>query len=200
MLVKDISHDELAEVGAKWLKNNGFKYTFSNMRSMTHGEQPDALGINASGETFLIEVKVTRSDFLKDKHKPWRQGDKTGYGMRRAYLAPKGLIKHDEIPYGWELLEVYGKTSPRIQVTKGMKRVNGHTEYLNMDNTEWRHFRTLTNNDSDMCRHHHINTVSWFMKIIDRVAEHHEVNLSEYGNRSTMPAYVKDTNPKVIGA
>lgn len=53
----------------------------------------------------MIEVKVTRSDFLADRKKPHRQGGK-GMGSWRYYMAPEGLISVGELPDGWGLIEV----------------------------------------------------------------------------------------------
>ena len=118
MDVAALGHDDIAEIGANWLRHNGYAYAFANMTSAVHGEQPDALGMNAWGESFLLEAKASRSDFLKDKKKHWRK-DGNGIGMYRGYITPKGLLKPEEIPYGWWLLEVHGKTKPVIKVIKG---------------------------------------------------------------------------------
>ena len=124
-IVADMSHDDIADWCALRLRNMDYHFSFSNMTSNNHGEQPDVLGVNMYGESILVEVKVSRSDFLADKKKPWRQEGK-GIGDKRVYLTPKGLLKHHEIPYGWQLWEVHGKTKPTLKVIKGhyVKRVS----------------------------------------------------------------------------
>jgi len=155
-LVSQLSHDEIAEIGAKKLKSLGYIATFSNMNSAVAGERPDALGIKSCGETFLIEAKTSRSDFLADLKKPWRQAGYAGLGHYRAYLTPKGLLSADEIPYGWQLWEVHGKTKPIVKVVKGrIKQADpsGRTTWkawvnVNCDSEEYNHFRSKASNRS----------------------------------------------------
>lgn len=57
--------------------------------------------------TAVIEVKTSRADFLADKKKYWRRPEsaKNQAGNFRCYLAPVGLLRVDEIPDNWGLLE-----------------------------------------------------------------------------------------------
>lgn len=143
----NITHDEIGVLAAKKLKGMGYITALSNITGAAISEKPDALGINSGGESFLVEVKVSRSDFLADKKKPHRTADKA-IGNYRAYLTPKGLLSPDEIPYGWQLWEVHGKTKPVIKTIKGpvYKRVPSgsftykQTEYLNCSQEELNHF------------------------------------------------------------
>ncbi|EEO7295542.1 hypothetical protein G6599_004807, partial [Salmonella enterica] len=50
------------------------------------------------------EVKVSRSDFLRDKHKPHRQ--RGGLGDYRYYMCPEGIINISDLPDRWGLLWV----------------------------------------------------------------------------------------------
>ena len=68
------------------------------------GEEPDAIGWRPSGDSFLIEVKVSRSDFLADKKKLHRINPETGMGKTRFILCPKEMIQPNEVPGGWGLL------------------------------------------------------------------------------------------------
>src|SRR5208337_2931128 len=54
----------------------------------------------------LVECKVSRADFLADREKPFRQKPELGVGCERFYLAPAGLIRLEELPAGWGLLEL----------------------------------------------------------------------------------------------
>jgi hypothetical protein len=56
--------------------------------------------------TVLVEVKVSKSDFLADRQKPHRAEPNRGVGKYRYYMAPAGLIKVDELPNRWGLIEV----------------------------------------------------------------------------------------------
>jgi hypothetical protein len=68
------------------------------------GEEPDAIGWTPCGYSYLVEVKVSRSDFLADKKKPHRKNPETGMGKRRYVLCPKDMIQPNEVPEGWGLL------------------------------------------------------------------------------------------------
>ena len=70
---------------------------------------PDAIGWKKKCHSVLVECKASRADFLADAAKPWRQRPETSVGAERYYLAPRGLIRVDEIPAGWGLLEVNGR-------------------------------------------------------------------------------------------
>lgn len=76
MPVENMSHDEIAEWASRRIRTMGFPFAFANMTSATHGEQPDVLGMDSWANSILIEVKVSRSDFLADKKKPWRKNQK----------------------------------------------------------------------------------------------------------------------------
>ena len=72
------------------------------------GESPDAFGFSGSS-TQLIEVKVSRSDFLSDKKKYWRKYPEHGIGKFRSYLCPEGLIEEKDLPKYWGLLWINEK-------------------------------------------------------------------------------------------
>tara|TARA_Y100001934_G_C12324597_1_gene761875 strand:+ start:1078 stop:1554 length:477 start_codon:yes stop_codon:yes gene_type:complete len=109
-------HDELCQKAARFLMNNGFSVAFDDRfkAATSSGENPDALGFR-NGVSCLIEVKVSRADFLADKNKRVRK-DGIGMGDWRFYLAPKGLIKMSDLPKGWGLLE---SNNRRISKTIG---------------------------------------------------------------------------------
>jgi hypothetical protein len=69
------------------------------------GEMPDAIGWKRACHSVLVECKVTRSDFLADRAKPYRLKPEQGVGCERFYLVPAGLVRREEIPAGWGLLE-----------------------------------------------------------------------------------------------
>ena len=101
------THDELCEVGQKWLGRKGYQVAFKELRSIMMHQHPDAIGWNCRGQSCLIEVKVSRADYKRD-------GKKIHVicplvGARRYYLVPKGLIAKEELREGWGLLEYDGK-------------------------------------------------------------------------------------------
>ena len=79
------------------------------------GEMPDAIGWKKTCHSVLVECKVARADFLADREKPFRQNPQTGVGCERYYMAPKGLIRVEEIPAGWGLLEVGGREVEKVK-------------------------------------------------------------------------------------
>ncbi len=70
---------------------------------------PDVIGWKNSCRSVLIECKISRSDFLADREKPFRKNPENGMGCERFYLAPHGMIKKDELPRSWGLLEYKGR-------------------------------------------------------------------------------------------
>jgi hypothetical protein len=72
----------------------------------THNaELPDVIAFNRDHST-VVECKISRADFLRDKNKPFRMHPNSGMGDYRYYCAPKGLIKPEELPMYWGLIEV----------------------------------------------------------------------------------------------
>ena len=69
------------------------------------GEMPDAIGWKQACHSVLVECKVTRPDFQADRAKPFRQKAEKGVGSERFYLTPPALVKIEELPPGWGLLE-----------------------------------------------------------------------------------------------
>lgn len=106
-------HDALCELARKWLlrphsaRGPGCIVALREMSTIYGGECPDALGWRAGGPwsgSYLVEVKTSRSDFLGDKNKPFRQQPETGVGNWRFYLCPEALITIEDLPEGWGLL------------------------------------------------------------------------------------------------
>lgn len=100
-----MDHRQLCEKAAHWLHNSkNCKVVLIERNSNHGGEEPDAIGWTSTGYSYLVEVKVSRSDFKADKYKPHRQNPETGMGQSRSILCPKGLILPHECPEGWGLL------------------------------------------------------------------------------------------------
>ena len=114
----EFTHSELCKIADRWLgkakKNNiRFKtfpiHTRESICQMV-AEVPDAIGWNYC-YSCVIEVKVSKSDFLADFKKEFRSnGD--GMGNYRFYMCPEDLIKESDLPQGWGLIYVdeKGKT------------------------------------------------------------------------------------------
>jgi len=63
----------------------------------------------------MVEVKTSRSDFQRDKHKPVRRNPERGVGHFRFYFTEPGLIYIDELPPSWGLAECHLR---RVSVVK----------------------------------------------------------------------------------
>ena len=88
------------------------------------GEMPDAIGWKKACHSVLVECKVSRADFLADRSKPFRSQPENGVGCERYYLAAKGLIKIEDLPKGWGLLEVSGREIERVKASAKNLRTN----------------------------------------------------------------------------
>jgi hypothetical protein len=91
----NFTHRELCFKAAKYLKSNGIQkyhrcpYVVCELERV--GESPDAFGFGNS-TTQLIEVKVSRNDFLSDKKKHWRLYPHKGLATYRSYLCHINII------------------------------------------------------------------------------------------------------------
>ena len=105
-----MTHDELCERAARWLRNTKkCRLVLQEVVSYA-GEIPDAIGWQAStGFSILVECKVSRGDYLRDAKK-WARGSLHSIGQMRFYMTPPGLLCVDELPEGWGLLEVHGRS------------------------------------------------------------------------------------------
>jgi hypothetical protein len=127
-----ISHRELCLAGAKYIKNHGVtkwqKPTYVVCELERVGESPDIFGFGLSC-TQLIEVKVSRLDFIADKNKYWRKNPSKGIGQLRAYLCPVGVIKLNELPKDWGLLyyergKILVVREPCVQISNSQQEMN----------------------------------------------------------------------------
>ena len=117
-------HKELCERGCKWLKRHDQNIVIPNCATVAvdmvtiENETPDIIGWS-SGVSVMIEVKVGRCDFLKDRKKPFREICTDGVGELRFYLCPENLIKETELPESWGLLY---ETKRGIKIIKKAER------------------------------------------------------------------------------
>lgn len=127
-----LTHRSLCLKASKYLKNQGIQpfhrcsYVVCELERL--GECPDAFGFG-SCTTQLIEVKVSRSDFLSDKNKFWRKFPEFGLGKYRSYLCPEGVINESDLPENWGLLWVDDK-GKIIKVKQAEPQKNNHEQEL----------------------------------------------------------------------
>jgi hypothetical protein len=129
----NMTHRELCIRAATYLRNQGIqpfhRCQYAVVELERVGECPDAFGWGGS-TTQLIEVKISRSDFLSDKKKLWRKQPEYGLGRFRSYLCPEGLISPDELPQNWGLLYMNGKKITRIQ--DALWQASNNVEEINL--------------------------------------------------------------------
>ena len=109
-------------------------------------------------------------------------------------------MKPEEVPYGWMLLECFGKTKFKIRIVKGRKRVEGtyewidmngntrkstgmHDEYFHTDKEEYYHFKTSSYNSKE--NGYLKDVVHWYQLILDRIKES-GVDVEQFSNRKPL--------------
>lgn len=98
------------------------------------GKTPDAIGFRAAvfkEASVVVEVKVSRADFLADRKKPHRIDPSLGMGTYRYFMAPASLIAPEELPARWGLIEVGDRSSLNV--------VCGHVLLKYREEDNWRH-------------------------------------------------------------
>jgi hypothetical protein len=115
---ESMTHTQLVEKAVHWLRRYRCGVVLSEQACVS-GEMPDAIGWKRACHSVLVECKVTRSDFLADRAKPFRLKPEQGVGCERFYFGPAGLVRVEELPVGWGLLEFH---RGRIETTKPSAR------------------------------------------------------------------------------
>ena len=106
---KKLSHRQLCELGARFLNQDYTSYGWHILIETGYrAENPDVFAFTKY-YSCLIECKASRSDFLADKKKPFRQNPQLGIGLRRFYLVNNGVATQEDMPEGWQLLIAYDK-------------------------------------------------------------------------------------------
>lgn len=100
---KPVTHEQLVKAGKLWLLNTQRCRVVAAEMSTAIGETPDVVGFTNT-HSRLIECKTSRGDFRADAKKIHHRAD-MGIGRLRWYMTPKDLVRPDEVPEGWGLLE-----------------------------------------------------------------------------------------------
>src|ERR1700751_4955774 len=103
-----MTHGQLVRIAEKWMRSYRCGVVLSEQACVS-GEMPDAIGWKRACHSVLVECKVSRSDFLADRGKPFRQRSELGVGSERFYLAPQDVIRPEELPVGWGRLEWHNR-------------------------------------------------------------------------------------------
>ena len=104
-----MTHEKLVTKAVAWLRSYGCGVVLSE-QSCASGETPDAIGWKRGCHSVIVECKISRADFFIDQEKPFRRKPERGMGCERFYLAPAGLLRPEEMPDGWGLLELRGRS------------------------------------------------------------------------------------------
>ncbi len=113
-----MTHADLVQRAARWLRNTQrCPVVLAECHSFAR-EIPDAIGFNANGYSVVVECKVSRGDFLGDKHKVTRRVDRSGggrsMGHQRWYLVLPGVYKPSDDLHGWGVLELRGSRCYKV--------------------------------------------------------------------------------------
>jgi hypothetical protein len=115
------THSKLVERAVCWLRSYGCGVVLSE-QSCASGETPDAIGWKRGCHSVTVECKISRADFLADREKPFRRKPEKGMGCERFYLTPAGLLRSEELPAGWGLLELRGRSVEVVCASSGKLR------------------------------------------------------------------------------
>ncbi len=127
-----MTHSQLVQKAVGWLRNYRCGVILSEQACVS-GEMPDAIGWKRACHSVLVECKISRSDFLADRAKPFRLKPNRGVGCERFYLVPVGLINIEELPQGWGLLEVVrGKIQMTLPSAKNLRSAYGFRCEMNL--------------------------------------------------------------------
>ena len=127
-----MTHAQLVEKAVHWLRRYRCGVVLSE-QACANGEMPDAIGWKRACHSVLVECKVTRGDFLADRAKPFRVKPGQGVGCERFYLVPAGLLRCQELPEGWGLLEYRrGKIEIAHPSAKNLRSASGFRCEMNL--------------------------------------------------------------------
>jgi hypothetical protein len=127
-----MTHAQLVEKAVRWLRHNRCGVVLSEQACVS-GEMPDAIGWKRANHSVLVECKVTRGDFLADRAKPFRVKPESGVGCERFYLTPANLLRCEELPLGWGLLEVRGRGVEMMRASaKNLRSATGFRCEMNL--------------------------------------------------------------------
>jgi hypothetical protein len=117
-------HALLVSKAVHWLRSYYKCGVILSEQYCATGEVPDVIGWKGFCRSVLVECKVSRADFLADATKPFRLRPAEGMGCERFYLAPAGVIRRDDLPMHWGLLELRAR-EVRLVVKPGKIDLRG---------------------------------------------------------------------------
>ena len=130
----EVKHAQLIVRAVEWLRRRYKCGIILSEQYCATGEVPDVIAWKGQCKSVLVECKVSRADFLADAGKPFRQTPEDGMGSQRFYMAPMGVIRAEELPKHWGLLELCGR-EVRMAVKPGrvdLRSEAGLTKEMNL--------------------------------------------------------------------
>jgi hypothetical protein len=175
-----MTHAQLVEKAVRWLRSYRCGVVLSEQACVS-GEMPDAIGWKPACHSVLVECKVTRADFLADYEKPFRRKPERGVGSERFYLTPPALIKPEELPTGWGLMQCRrGHIEMLRPSAKNMRTAVGFRYEMNLLLSSLRRVEVRIEPQS----------ITDFLKWKNRMAEY---------NRGTLPEGLTATDDEMNG-
>jgi hypothetical protein len=127
-----MTHAQLVEKAVNWLRKYRCGVVLSEQACVS-GEMPDAIGWKRACHSVLVECKVSRPDFLADRDKPFRKNAEAGVGCERFYLTVRGLIRQNELPPKWGLLELHNRKIEMVRTSaRDMRSAAGFRYEMNL--------------------------------------------------------------------
>src|SRR5271169_4406551 len=105
----EAKHAQFIARAVEWLRRHYKCGIILSEQYCATGEVPDVIAWKGRCKSVLVECKVSRADFLADAGKPFRLKPEDGMGSQRFYMAPAGIIRAEELPKHWGLLEMRGR-------------------------------------------------------------------------------------------
>jgi hypothetical protein len=127
-----MTHAQLVQKAVAWLRAYRCGVILSEQACLS-GEMPDAIGWKRACHSVLVECKVSRADFLADRDKPFRRKQELGLGCQRFYLAPTGILRAEDLPPGWGLLEYHNRQVKLLRpAAKNLRTATGFRYEMNL--------------------------------------------------------------------
>lgn len=129
-----MTHASLVERAVAWLRTQYRCGIVLSEQVCASGEVPDAIGWKGKNRSVVVECKISRSDFLADRNKPWRANPEIALGSERLYMAPAGLIRPEDLPSCWGLLECSGRRTTLVvkPSRKDLRSTGGFMNEMNL--------------------------------------------------------------------
>lgn len=175
-----MTHAQLVSKAVHWLRRYRCGVILSEQACVS-GEMPDAIGWKLACHSVLVECKISRADFLADRAKHFRLKPEQAVGCERFYLVPARLVRREEVPAGWGLLELrQNKIETTQSSAKNLRAPAGFKNEMNLLLASLRRVEVRVEPQS----------ITDFLKWKNRMAEY---------NRGTLPEGLTSTEEETNG-